>query len=197
MVYLQTSAKPLSTKGSLHQLLSGRSSSDGQPVKSNSLGRNVASFDAKFAAVPPGPVQSDVGVGVSGGRGQASSGSVSGVLSSGGSSGHGSSSDEADHTLTGSWELLWETRLQKSKMHLYLIKSIIYIYKDAFIMMLPLLLQKKLALLHIISCHPFLYYCCTRMLLNVILLIISSFCSCLCPRLLQSFQGRKAPDFRR
>ena len=63
-------------------------------------------------------MQPDVGVGVAGGRGQASSGSVSGsgVLSSGGSSGHGSSSDEADHTLTGSWELLWETRLQKSKI---------------------------------------------------------------------------------
>ena len=76
----------------------------------------MASFDAKFAAVPP--VQPDVGVGVAGGRGQFSSGSVSGlgVLSSGGSSGHGSSSDEADHTLTGSWELLWETRLQKSKI---------------------------------------------------------------------------------
>jgi hypothetical protein len=77
----------------------------------------VASFEAKFAAVPP--VQPDIGVGVVGGRGQASSGNVSGsggVLSSGGSSGHGSSSDETDHTLTGSWELLWETRLQKSKI---------------------------------------------------------------------------------
>ena len=116
-VLLQSSiTKTPSTKGPLHQLLSGRSSSDGQPNKSNSLGRDVASFDAKFAAVPS--VQPDVGVGVAGGRGQASSGSVSGsgVLSSGGSSGHGSSSDEADHTLTGSWELLWETRLQKSKM---------------------------------------------------------------------------------
>ncbi len=117
LFFLQSSVKTPSTKGSFHQLLSGRSSSDGQPTKSNSLGRNVASFEAKFAAVPP--VQPDAGVGVASGRGQASSGSVSGsggVLSSGGSSGHGSSSDEADHTLTGSWELLWETRLQKSKI---------------------------------------------------------------------------------
>lgn len=113
LFFLQSSAKTSSTKGSLHQLLSGRSSSDGQPIKSNSLDRNVASFDAKFAAVPP--VQPDGGVGVVGGRGQASSSSISGALSSGGSSGHGSSSDEADHTLTGSWELLWETRLQRSK----------------------------------------------------------------------------------
>ena len=112
----QSSTKTLSSRGSLHQLLSGRTSSDGQPTKSNSLGRNVASFDAKFAAVPP--VQPDGGVGMAGGRGQASSGSVSGALSSGGSSGLGSSSssDEADHTLTGNWELLWETRLQRRKI---------------------------------------------------------------------------------
>lgn len=105
--------------GSLHQLLSGRSSSDGQTNRSNSLGRNVASFDAKFAAVP---ITSDVGGGtgtgggggggggVASGRGSISSGSIPVVLSS---SSIASSVDESDHTLTGNWEQLWETRLQR------------------------------------------------------------------------------------
>ena len=109
----QTLVKTASTKGPLHQLLSGRSSSEGQLNKSNSLGRNVASFDAKFAAVPP--VQADGG-GIVSGRGQASSSSMSGVSSlSGGSSGHSSTADDLDHTLTGNWEHHWETRLQRGE----------------------------------------------------------------------------------
>ena len=120
--------KPPTSKGSLHQLLSGRSSSDGQPNKSNSLGRNVASFEAKFAAVSP--VQSDVGLGVVGGRGQVSTSSASGVSLSGGSSSHGSVSDEADHSLTANWKILWETRLQRrefSFLHCIYLNCYIYL----------------------------------------------------------------------
>ena len=181
LFFLQS--KTSSTKGPLHQLLSGRTSSDGQPTKSNSLGRNVASFDAKFAAVPP--MQPDVGVGVASGRGQASSGSVSGVLSSGGSSGHGSSSDEADHTLTGSWELLWESRLQKSKIkHCLHPLSVLVLSPHA----LEICLLVDLLITYMILYFPVLHlYMHLHVILYSSALNFTIFCSCLCQRFLQPF----------
>ena len=115
--FLQSS-KQTSSKGPLHQLLSGRTSSDGQSIKPNSLGRNVASFDAKFAAVPIQTDSGGGGGGVASGRGLAGSGSTPTVLS--GSNSMGSTSDDADHTILGNWELLWENCLQKCEYVCYL-----------------------------------------------------------------------------
>ena len=111
----------------MHQLLSGWASSDGQLTKSNSLGRNIASFDAKFAAVPSQTDGWGGGVGVAGGRGLAVSGGTPTALP--GNSNIGSNSDDADHTLTGNWELLWENCLQKCEL---CVCTCIYILTDAF-----------------------------------------------------------------
>ena len=101
-----------SAKGTLHQLLGGRSSSDGVPNKSNSLSRDVASFDAKFAAVPTQP--DGAGGGVAGGRGFVSSGSISNMSPN---VGVGNALDDTDHTLSGLWEHIWEHRLQRRKYY--------------------------------------------------------------------------------
>ena len=145
----------------------------------------MASFDAKFAAVPP--IQPDVGVGVASGRGQASSGSVSGVLLSGGSSGHGSSSDEADHTLTGSWELLWESRLQKSKIKhclhplsvLVLSPHVLEICLTVDLLITYMILYFPVLHLYV---HLHVFSCNSSSAPN-----FTIFCSCLCQRFLQPF----------
>ena len=111
-MFISQLSKGAGPRGTFHQLLSGRSSSDGQPNRSISLSRNVASFDAKFAAVPTQPDGAGGGGlgGVAGGRGLMSSGSISGMSSNVGA---GNAVDETDHTLSGSWEQVWDHRLQR------------------------------------------------------------------------------------